>query len=117
LKSSPINDWWEKFKEAVSSLPDPPIQGPVNTIEPGKAIPMGIKRPGEPFFVGTSADLRCEDRSYNDSYVKELEDELEELRKQLRDAKHNESLMARRVEMFRRRWPAIHKQFFSTGKE
>ncbi|QBJ04533.1 hypothetical protein HOV23_gp040 [Pseudomonas phage Lana] len=39
-----------------------------------------------------------------------------DLRKQLRDAKHNESLMARRIEAFRKMWPAIHKDFFTTEK-
>lgn len=40
----------------------------------------------------------------------------EELRRQLRDSKHNESLMARRIEAFRKKWPAIHRDFFSTDK-
>lgn len=118
--SSPTKSWWDKFKEAARGLPD----GPVNHTQPGQPIPMGIKLPGKPFFIGTSKDLPDPTAHYlPDGSIldvsKMLEENtrlLEELQKTrllLRNAQHAESLLTRRVEAFRKKWPAIHKQFFT----
>ena len=121
MTSSPTNGgWFKRLKEAVNRLPD----GPVNRVEPGQPIPMGIKLPGKPFFIGTSKDLPDPTAHYlPDGSIldvsKMLEENtrlLEELQKTrllLRNAQHAESLLTRRVEAFRRKWPAIHKQFFT----
>jgi hypothetical protein len=126
LKSSPTDsgDWWESLKQGARRLlPD----GPVNHMEPGKPIPIGIKLPGKPFFVGTAKDLPDPEAFYlPDGSVLDIDKMLEEntrlledlqkTRGLLRDAQHAESLLARRVEVFRKKWPDIHKKFFTTKK-
>ena len=120
LKSSPTNSWWDKFREAVSRLPD----GPVNNTEPGQPIPMGIKLPGKPWFIGTSKDLPDPTAIYlPDGSILDIDkmlaentrllEDLQKTRLLLRNAQHAESLLMRRVEVLRKRWPTIHKQFFT----
>lgn len=129
MKSSPTKSWWDKFKEAASSLPD----GPVNTVKPGQPIMVGYKAPGEPFRVVPSKELpdptlyqlhqlhRLPDGAILDvdRMLKENTELLEKLQMQRQltaNAQRNESLMARRVEAFRKKWPDIHKQFFASEK-
>lgn len=121
LKSSPTKGgWWDKFKEAVNRLPD----GPINHTEAGQPIPIGIKLPGKPWFIGTSKDLPDPTATYlPDGSVLDIEKmladntrllgELQKTRLLLRNAQHAESLLMRRVETLRKRWPGIHKQFFT----
>lgn len=121
MKSSPTKGgWWEQFKEAVNRLPD----GPINRTEPGKPIMVGYKEPGKPFRVIPSNELPDPTLRYlPDGSVldidKMLEDNtrlLEDLQKTrllLRNAQHAESLLMRRVEALRKRWPSIHKKFFT----
>lgn len=118
--SSPTNSWWDKFKESVSRLPD----GPVNKTQPGRPIAVGYKVPGQPILITTADKLPDPTAIYlPDGSIldidKMLEDNtrlLEDLQKTrllLRNAQHAESLLMRRVEVLRKRWPAIHKQFFT----
>lgn len=121
LKSSPTKGgWWEKFKEAVNSLPDSPI----NRTEPGQPTPMGIKLPGKPWFIGTSKDLPDPTAIYlPDGSILDIDkmlaentrllEDLQKTRLLLRNAQHAESLLMRRIEVLRKKWPAIHKQFFT----
>lgn len=126
MKSSPTKGgWWEKFKEAVNRLPD----GPVNRVEPGKPIMVGYKEPGQPYRLIPSNELpdpmyelhrlhRLPDGAILDidRMLEEntrLLEELQRTRLLLRNAQHSESLLTRRIEAFRKKWPAIHKQFFT----
>lgn len=75
---------------------------------------MGIKLPGKPFFIGTAADMPPV--TSVESLQMEIEKLLaanEDLRHQLCGAKANERKMAWRIEAFRKKWPAIHKDFFT----
>jgi hypothetical protein len=49
--------------------------------------------------------------------MREVLTDTAELRRQLADSKHNEGLMAQRIELFRKTWPAIHKQFFANERK
>lgn len=102
----------------------PAHEGPTNTTEPGQPIPMGIKLPGKPWFIGTSKDLPDPTAIYlPDGSILDIDkmlvdntrmlEELQQTRLLLRNAQHAESLLMRRVEVLRKRWPAIHKQFFT----
>lgn len=96
LKSSPTKGgWWEQFKEAVSRLPDPP-----QPIQPWLYLPDGSL---------LDIDKMLEENT-------RLLEDLQMQRQLTANAQHNESLLARRAEALRKRWPAIHKQFFSTEK-
>lgn len=125
MKSSPTNGgWWERFKEAVRSLPDPNptltpdepwprLEGPINHTAPGRPIPIGIKRADGTFFIGTSADLKIPDVEDLLRENAKLLAANEDLRYQLAGAKTNERKLAWRIEAFRKKWPAIHKDFFT----
>lgn len=121
MKSSPTKGgWWEQFKEAVGRLPD----GPINHTKPGRPIVVGYKVPGQPILLTTADKLPDPTAVYlPDGSIldidKMLEDntrllqELQKTRLLLQNAQHAESLLMRRVESLRKRWPAIHKQFFT----
>lgn len=104
MKSSPSNGgWWDRFKEAVLSLPETPqIQSQVTFY-----LPDGARLDIDKMLEENTRLLEDNQR------LRQTLTDTRELRKQLKDAKHNESLMTRRVEAFRKRWPAIHKQFFT----
>lgn len=121
LKSSPTKGgWWEKFKEAVNSLPD----GPINRTEPGRPIAVGYKVPGQPLLVTTADKLPDPTAVYlPDGSILDIDkmlaentrllEDLQKTRLLLRNAQHAESLLMRRIEVLRKKWPAIHKQFFT----
>lgn len=88
---------------------------------------VGYKAPGEPFRVIPSNELP-DPTLYHlpDGAVLDIDKMLEEntrlleqlqMQRQLTaNAQRNESLLARRAETLRKKWPAIHKQFFATEK-
>lgn len=113
MKSSQIkNSWWERFKEAVGSLP----AGPINHTAPGTPIPVGIVRSDGTLFVGTAADLKVTDVESLLQENAKLLAANEDLRSQIAGAKANERKLAWRVEALRKKWPALHKEFFTKKK-
>lgn len=113
MKSSPTKGgWWERFKEAVGSLPD----GPINPTAPGTPITVGILRADGTIFVGTSGDLNAPDVESLLQENAKLLAANEDLRMQISAAKANERKLAWRIEAFRKTWPAIHREFFTKKK-
>lgn len=97
MKTSPTKGgWWEKFREAVLNLPDPAPAKPIDVDQ----------------LLADNTRLLVENQRLRETAAK-----VRELRKQLADSQHNESLMARRIEAFRRKWPAIHKDFFTAERK
>lgn len=97
MKTSPTKGgWWGKFREAVLSLPEP---APARSIDVDQMLADNTRLLEE------------------NQRLRETAATVRELRKQLADSQHHESLMARRIEAFRRKWPAIHKDFFTAERK
>jgi hypothetical protein len=105
LRTSPTDgSWWDRFKEAVRSLPDTSqIQTEVTLSLPD----------GSPLDVNKMLKENTRLLEQN----QRLRHEQSVLLRQLRDVKHHESLMAGRIEAFRKKWPAIHKDFFARERK
>lgn len=115
MKSSPTNGgWWEKFKEAVHGLPEPKtMAGDFKPRKPGVEPSEPWPRSAGPdlkFYMPNGTELNIEGLLDEN---KSLRAEVKTLRTQLLGAKANERKLAWRIEKFRKKWPAIHKEFFT----
>lgn len=108
MKTSPTKgDWLGRIRSLWASGHF--TGGPVNKTQPGILT------------VTNSADIPGIHKPRNIPQILEenaaLLKENGDLRTQLLASKHNERQLAWRIEEFRKRWPAIHKQFFTKERK
>ena len=113
MKTSPTKSWWDSFKEAVGRLPD----GPINHTPRGTPIPVGgtpptVREIDVDQLLADNTRLLMENQRLRQTITDTVE-----LRLQLANAKLSEAALARRIEVFRKTWPDIHKKFFSTERK